>query len=482
MYRVLIVDDEPWVVYGISKLIDWEKAGFQVAGESFDGVDAAEWIREHRPDVVISDIRMPGLDGIELLAEIKRLGLEAEVILVSGYSEFEYAQRALRLGAFDYLLKQIEKELLAETMGRLKAHLDRKRQAALDAASALDDLFDLLESEPNSDIGSFFEIREKAEHPHYRIVNGVFPPSHVSRAPRDMIGMDGIGGFALRTGLHKLTFLLNYDDDNPIVLLNWISDRLSGATNIGIGTIGQAADSLARLYCEADVALYTSLFYPDLPVVRYQTNEPPVGTSGLLLQLELGIKEQKSDVVQASLRQLAEECVRQQPYVDHVAGIYNQVVSLIHKYYGRAGAFHEVEFASYDQMGRIGGSADSMFERLLAIVDQESAPDYPVMHEQVKNVMSFIDDHFTEDLMLGAIAKQFNLSLSYLSHLIKKETGKTYSEYVSGKRIALAKELLADGTLSVHEIVQRVGYKDYFHFNKWFQKHVGLTPSKFRKL
>lgn len=84
--------------------------------------------------------------------------------------------------------------------------------------------------------------------------------------------------------------------------------------------------------------------------------------------------------------------------------------------------------------------------------------------------------------MLGAIAKRFNLSLSYLSFLIKKETGTSYSDYITGKRIALAKELLKENSTSVHEVVERVGYKDYFHFNKLFKKHVGLTPSKFRKI
>src|SRR5262249_19230896 len=118
MYQVLIVDDEPWVAYGISRLIDWESLGYQVRGEAFDGITAVSWIQENHPDVIISDIRMPGLDGIELLEKVKEQGLTAEVILVSGYSEFEYARRALSLGAFDYLLKQIDKQLLENTLTR----------------------------------------------------------------------------------------------------------------------------------------------------------------------------------------------------------------------------------------------------------------------------------------------------------------------------------------------------------------------------
>lgn len=84
--------------------------------------------------------------------------------------------------------------------------------------------------------------------------------------------------------------------------------------------------------------------------------------------------------------------------------------------------------------------------------------------------------------MLGSLSRKFNISLGYLSTMIKKETGKTYSEYVMNKRLNLAKELLHDSSLSIHEIVERVGYKDYFHFNKLFKKHYGITPSKYRKM
>lgn len=105
-----------------------------------------------------------------------------------------------------------------------------------------------------------------------------------------------------------------------------------------------------------------------------------------------------------------------------------------------------------------------------------------VSNDQAKKIIAYIDQRYTEDILLSSLAKQFNLSIGYLSMLVKKETGKTYSEYVTEKRLALAKELLGDQSISIQDIVQRVGYKDYFHFNKLFKKHFGITPSKYRKL
>ncbi|WP_267238419.1 helix-turn-helix transcriptional regulator [Paenibacillus sp. B01] len=380
------------------------------------------------------------------------------------------------------MLKQIDKDMLLDAMIRLRGRLDRKRRDSLEADAIFGDLFDLLDSDSEEEIGAFYAGKAKALYPHYRIVNALYPADDEFGAAGELVEAKGISGFAIRTGMHKQTILLNSDDSDPNALANFVDERLSAAAHIGISCAGLADASLSRLYREADVALYTSVFYPQLRLAHYRENAPIAGAAGLLLQLELGIREQKPDSVTRCLRELSEACLNQKPFVDQVAGLCNQIVSLVQKYYGSDGGPHPVEFLSYSQLGKSGRSAEELFERLRAFMDREAAPDIPIVHEQVKSVMAYIDARFTEDLMLGAIAKQFNVSLGYLSYLLKRETGKTFSEYIAYRRIALAKELLADGSLSVQEIVQRVGYKDYFHFNKLFKKHVGVTPSKFRKL
>lgn len=481
MYKVLIVDDEPWVAYGISKLVCWESLGFQVCENVYDGIAAASWIQENRPDVVISDIRMPGLDGIELLEKVREQRLNTEVILVSGYSEFEYAQRALQLGAFDYLLKQIEKKMLVETLNRLKKHLDSKRLASIKSEHLLGDLFDLLESDQKAEIGVFYANKQEVLFPHFRVVNAEFSPTTFFDGINSCLQTDGLGQLEVRTGLHKITFLLNYDENNPLAFLQFIDHQLNNATNMGLSSVGCAGDPISRLFHEADVALFTSLFYQEDRIIRYKDNEPLTGASGLLLRLELAIREQKMDIVKDCIRELKEDCIRQQPYVDQVASVYNQIVSIIYKFYGHDEVFQEIDYVSYVQLGR-NGSANSLIERIETMIDREVLHDVPIVHGQIKSIMSYIDSHFTEELQLSTIANQFNLSIGYLSYLIKKETGNTYSNYVTTKRIALARELLLDNSLSVQEIVEQVGYKDYFNFNKLFKKHVGLTPSKFRKL
>lgn len=484
MYRVLIVDDEPWVAYGISKLIDWEGLGFTIIDEAFDGLSALDSIREQKPDVVISDIRMPGLDGLQLLDHIVQDGMETEVVFVSGYSEFEYAQKAIRLGAFDYLLKQIEKPKLLETMKRMSEKLNKKRQSSKEFDLLLNDLFELFEPDKKIKISNFLLNKGyDFEYPHYRFITGLYPQAGASTAHENIPSCDGINFIRFRTGQNKISFLMNYDEfRNPVGFLDFISNHLSGFQVLGISTIGVYSAPLAKLYQESDIALFSHFSQDDTRMIEYKTNDYSALLTKSVLNLEIAIKERKQDLIRRGLDDIFSECASGRLYVDQISNVYNQIVSLIYKYYVNSQAINEIEYLNYAQMVRLYGSPAQLFESLKSFFELQSGADMTVSNEQVGRIIAHIDSSFTEDILLSQLAMQFNISLGYLSQLIKKEKGKTYSEYVTGKRLGLAKELLNDSSLSVHEVVERVGYKDYFHFNKLFKKHFGITPSKYRKI
>ena len=168
--------------------------------------------------------------------------------------------------------------------------------------------------------------------------------------------------------------------------------------------------------------------------------------------------------------------------IDQISTVYNQIVSLIYKYYSNSDAINEIEYLNYYQIVRHYSSIEQLFERIKAIFEQQAGEELQISNEMVKKIIDYIDTSFTEDIMLGDLSKKFNLSLGYLSALMKKETGKTYTDYVVSKRLNLAKELLSDTSLSIQEIVERVGYKDYFHFNKLFKKHYRHNAGKISKI
>ena len=127
MYSVFLADDERWVVFGLRKLIEKSELPFQVIGEAYDGVTTLEEVMEKKPDILITDIRMPGCSGLELLEKIQEKKLDIRVIMVSGYADFEYARRSLRGGASDYLLKPVEQERMNEILDRLMKKINEER-------------------------------------------------------------------------------------------------------------------------------------------------------------------------------------------------------------------------------------------------------------------------------------------------------------------------------------------------------------------
>ncbi|MGO4372252.1 response regulator [Paenibacillus sp. MCAF20] len=484
MYRVLIVDDEPWVAYGITRIVDWEELGFKVIGEAYDGLMAISMIEQHKPDVIISDIRMPGLDGIELLTEIGKRKLHTAVILVSGYSEFEYAQQAVKLGAFDYLLKQIEKEALTESIIRLKEKLDDKsRTTTAEPDHFLNDLFDLLDADHKITIHSFLDRRGKRfEYPDYRFICCQYPHATISGGHESAATREGLQYLSFRTGTNKTSILVNYDECNhPSVLLDYMAEQLTDAVHIGISQPAPCSAPIAKLYQEADIAMLSSACRPTSRMIEYIEAAPISELASALLQLELSIKENRPMRVKEMLDAICRHCTLQDLLIDQVTGIYNQIVALIQKYFSSSAVSQQVEYLAYYQAARY-GSYKSLFDGLQEVLESQSEADLQPSNEQVKEIIAYIDSRYTEDIVLGDVAKRFSMSIGHLSSLIKKSSGTMYSEYITNKRIQHAKELLSDPALSVQEVVQRVGYKDYFHFNKLFKKHVGITPSKFRKI
>lgn len=484
MRSVLIVDDEPWVAYGISQLIDWESFGFRIIGEAHDGTSAWQRVMQHQPELVISDIRMPGLDGLQLLENIHNSGLPTQVVLISGYADFSYAQQAIRHGAFDYLLKQVEKEQLEETARRVAERLDARQLAPAQLDLFLDDLFELLDPDNSVSISSFIENRGiKSGFPHFRFINCLFPEANADwPALTSSVAAGQIQELRVRTGHNKLSILLMYDEEHyPLDFLDYISEHLQIAEWIGISSLGLLETSLSRLHQEADIALFSSAFYQSEQVLRYKPAESPADLRKMLLRLEVSIKERNRDDLATDISFIAAICRKHLLPADQTAFVYNQIVSLYYKYYGSSWDSGP-ELLTYENIARQHCTSEELFARIAA--DFGLAADGMMVHPSgvAKRVLDYIDESYTEDLLLSEVARKFRLSIGYASSLVKRETGSTYSEYVASKRLKLACQLLADPELSIQEIVQRVGYKDYFHFNKLFKKHFGVTPSKYRKL
>lgn len=388
MYTVLIADDEPWVAYGISNLIKWETLGFKIIDTALDGMSALEKVKCHAPDLLISDIRMPGLNGLELMRRIREEQIDTEVVFMSGYTEFEYAQEAVRLGAFDYLVKQVENTDLEAMLKRVAQKLSGKKGRDWDTYFRL------------FDESGGLTVRECMK------ILGMECPSLPCRfitllfdAPIDnpLILMQKAGPapvLLFRTGTCKLG-LLAFGGHDAAGLPDSIAGSYQNAISAGISDLSDGHASFYLLFRQSDIAA---------GVAHEHTNKKTLGYQAAKRIMEAVSREPKA---------------------------------------------HE-----------------------------DSKPDNIPSHS--RRIIGAIDESFTKDIHITDLARDFYISPNYLCTLVKKETGLTYSDYIITKRIQLAKDLLRQTDLSIQEIIDRIGYRDYAHFCKLFKRREGITPTKYR--
>ena len=137
IYRVILIDDEPWALAGLRKIFKWHEKHFEIAAETTNSVEALDFIRSKNPDAVFTDIRMPEVSGIELMKKIRSEGLDIEFVIISGFAEFSYAQESLRLGAFDYCLKPIQQKEADNLLRSLWEYLEQKNKSKKSAENEI---------------------------------------------------------------------------------------------------------------------------------------------------------------------------------------------------------------------------------------------------------------------------------------------------------------------------------------------------------
>ncbi|RXZ80921.1 response regulator [Paenibacillaceae bacterium] len=483
MHRVLLVDDEPWVVYGIKHLIDWEATGYRIIGEAYNGLDALNIIRQSKPEIIISDIRMPGLNGIELIETLRQEHIDAKVIFISGYAEFDYAKRALQLGASEYLLKQVEEAALRSALDKVSAELAREAGLHTDASElTVDELFEILESAYPIKVHNFVSQKGVADvFPHYRLITCLFPEGLKHKATPEASGVEGIHRFHFRTGKNKHSYLLNFDErQNPLPFLDTVAQLKGHADHIGISSLGSYSTPIRQLFIESDIACRQSFINPGKGVTEYKQTDRAEQTVGQILELEIAVKERHAARIKRMMNEFLALMQDQAWSAEEAARLYNQMVSIAYKHVpDNSGT---IGFMDYDQMTRAYESLEQLLHHVGALLQPQSGSHYHISNDMIRSIIAYIDDNYAQELTLSDLSRKFSVSLGYLSSMVKKETGITFTEYVTGKRIRLAKELLCDPSLTIEEIVHKIGYKDYFHFNKLFKKIVGVPPGKFKRL
>jgi len=533
MYRVLIVEDETPVRKKMVENVDWASLGFQVVYDAADGQEALTYLEEHQVDLILTDIYMPFIDGLELIRQVRKTNKYCKVIFLTGYNEFDYAKEAIELEASQYLLKPITKKELTEVLSKTKERIDE--------AIAIKRNLTLLEGEYERNL-SF--LREKLL---YDIIAGFLPENRIKQAyenlkcafeanfyrlgiievvNKDVVAkkiwsddysllhfamfniskeiLEEEGESRILLGEQgKIIVIFTENQENGFVrhtyeLLNEVLHTIGHIYDLpltaGISQVYTSMSDLKYAYKEAITAIEYNVLEGYNRVIVKSDIEP----NSLMNKEKLedyieailsGLKLSQEEVMADYLKLYFEQLKFDKYGLNDIKTLILSLITKVFDTYNQMCLKEEMkEILDFKVVEKIYGLEDfSILEqKILEIFSQlceklrYSREDDK--HHMVVKALQFIEENYGDSgLDLNQISEGLNMSTSYFSRIFKKEKAQTFLEYLTQYRMEKAKELLKASDMKVYEISERVGYEDAHYFSYNFRKNVGMTPSQFRK-
>lgn len=534
MYRVLLVDDERQIRLGLKAKLNWNEHGFEICGEVADGKEALELIAERRPDVIITDIRMPIMDGISLLQSCSTAHPDIQFIVLSGYEEFSYVKAAMQYGASDYLLKPVVRKELASRLNTIRSVLDARQkerdeekqlkrqldinhqrlreQFLLQTARAGAEGEECSEEAARLGLGEIFKSNTFIQFVTLEIkdtrsgASGSTPDSLLLLAvyfmSHELLQLWGEEAHVFRDSAtpQLLHLVLKCETFGENMLERWLKTEfrpqlermLKVRVQMGIGMVVSGQTDWRKGY------LSSRLQWMQQPVTglhparsEHENNELKAESFELLpvseKQLTLAITEGDLQTFRNTLHTLLEPTLTLT-----LQALSVRVLRLVLFLDGMASK-HGLKLEETQYM--ISGLPESLWQcqtpdkaealfvhiaqKLIWHVEQGQQSSG---HEVVGQVVAYLQEHYAEeDISLSRMASRFHLHVSYLSELFKKITTKNYSEYLTEIRMTKAKELLGDPQLRVSDVSELVGFSNPNYFSQVFKKTTGLSPIDYRQ-
>lgn len=468
MHKVLIVDDESWVVESLKDLVDWARYGFEVAGQAHNGSDALEAMRSLRPAVVFVDIRMPEMSGLELIQRGRTIGFPVHFVVASGYAEFAYAQKAMSYGAVAYCLKPFDEPEISGVLAKLAKLLDAAK------GTTESPLAQLLE-EPSED--AIAKLRAELERTGTGdwATAGIVPVVSVGSGKLPDLRESAI---RLKTGLSKTAYLFGAAKAKELAD-GWRERFPHDLSGIGVGAGITDLREVRRAVAGADMLAHQFFVtgkrgvYDDRP---YKQNE----LNRRMSEMCEAIGAADMPAIDAVFRHIAQLFREDALSTRHAFEVYNMTISFLFKLGQKEDTLY-----SYEQLVQSFGDVLEMLAELQALVVRHcgSGEAHPPesKNRTFNQILQYVTGHYREDLSLQSLSEQFFMNPSYISQLFKKEVGETFVGYMSRLRIAHACEMLEEGReYSIQEIAETIGYSDYFYFARLFKKTTGKTPTQYR--
>ncbi len=534
MLKVFLVEDESVVREGLRDNIPWEQWGYQFVGEAGDGEMALPLIQKTKPDVLLTDIKMPFMDGLSLSRLVHQEFPDMKIIIISGYDDFEYARGAIQVGAEQYLLKPITRAVLQKTLAELKTKIETEREQKsyqekfqneareYEQFSRTDFFVRIFEGRmPVQDIYEeaaklslrinapcynllMFNLQEKRSGENAGVESELFARKreellhYFIRYPENLVFRWNVNtyGVLIQGSIEQMPALCDRSIENVERICKPAQESLQWYVAVGepverLSLLAECYSKVNHLFAYRFLMPQTHIFTAEL-IGRNVPQEAGGRIDGIgadRLDPELirdfllrGAKDEIADFVENYLSQMQEamQSVMFQNYLTlHIYFVtlsYAEVLGCGREEFLRL--LGETTPESVNGAEKLPPYFCSLLEKAMTLRDRESDDQ---SRRVLKKALSYIEENFSqESLSLNSVAGEVNVSPSYFSAIFSREMQVTFVEYVTGKRMDKAKKLLRQTQMHTGEIAQEVGYKDPHYFSFVFKKTQGCTPREYR--
>lgn len=532
MIKVFLVEDEIVMREGIKNNISWEKEGFEFAGEASDGELAYPMIQRTRPDILITDIKMPFMDGLELSRLVKKELPDIKIIILSGYDEFSYAQEAISIGIADYLLKPVTGARLLETVKGVaeKIRKEREQQAFLETFGkeqqenmwlARQKYFHKLISGKSSvssllNEGAAMGLDMAAEQYNimlFKVFGGEEQEGYcetVNRVTDEIKAVTDTQSQVIMVELSTegLAFLIkgtaeNSADDVLGELVRQLLEILSrypeieyfggvGKTVSRLGELNRSSEEANRVFAYRYIRRRNQIIYSERDAGE---NDEELKLSTLDINqmdrkivenfLRTGLKSEAKHFVDEYLHSLGEDNLASLMFRQYITmDLYITTISVLEQigYHSADLVEHCGDFKTmavvFENVDRMKEYLQKVFETAIELREKSASKKYSTL---LQKAVAYIQENFcNSDISLNSVAASVNLSPNHFSTVFSQEMGHTFVEYLTMQRMNRARELLRGTNMKTAEIAYAVGFRDAHYFSYLFKKTQDCTPREFR--
>lgn len=503
MLKVMIVDDEPYVREGLKYIIDWEENGFEICGDAKDGDEAYSKIQTMKPNIVLMDIQMSGKLGIDVIKEITEQEIDTKFIVITGYSDFEYAKRSIKYGVEEYLLKPIDEEELLNIVLKIKKNIENKNKKVDRDEKTEITLRQhvLIQYMLNKEVIDYPEIKEELQSSriHIALISNSLNKYNLENINKieDIIQEnieDKEKVDIIKFGEKIVLVIRDININYSYRLLNNIKKNLDnkiGGNNFI--ALGDEVNNLNEIYISYKSAI-------DLINDKFLFNKSEVISNFKIENENIDLTIDEKDIIEKiftyteisqkekikeNINEL-EKVLRAKRYREDEAKILITRALLefkdkIKKEYKIKEEEIKIDNILIDKIYRketLNDIINLLLEKLLNISNNISIASN---NSSIKRIVKYVEKNYYKDLKLENLADIFNYNSAYLGKIFKSYTGESFNTYLDKVRIEEAKKLLIEENLKVYEVCDNIGYKNIDYFHSKFKKYVGISPLNYKK-